>query len=252
MEPRGCGSGRRGRKTVSFELNLEVREQKALTLAEKRRPDVLRINEIFYSIQGESSRAGERCIFVRMTGCGLRCSYCDTEYAFFEGADMPVASVFDRVREFECKLVELTGGEPLEQEGVYPLIDRLLSEGYDVMIETGGHVDISRVDRRVKRIVDLKTPSSGMQNRNLFSNMAALTPNDEVKFVIGSREDYDWAKEKIEAYDIAAKAGTILFSPVHGVLPEHELAEWILTDKMPVRFQVQLHKIIWPATLRGV
>lgn len=225
---------------------------KALTLAEKRRPDILRVNEIFYSIQGESSRAGERCIFVRMTGCGLRCSYCDTEYAFFEGRDMPVAEVLESVRTFNCNLVELTGGEPLEQHGVYELIDKLLAGGYEVMIETGGHVDISAVDPRVKRIVDLKTPSSGMQKRNLMSNMEQLTKNDEVKFVIGSREDYDWAKNAMTNYRIAERAGVILFSPVHGLLAEHDLAQWILEDRLPVRFQIQLHKIIWPSTLRGV
>lgn len=237
---------------MDFSLELPVQTQKALTLEEKRRPDVLRVNEIFYSIQGESSRAGERCTFVRMTGCGLRCSYCDTEYAFFEGVDMPVTEVLDAVRKFGCKLVELTGGEPLEQEGVYSLIEQVLASDHEVMIETGGHVDISRVDTRVKRIVDLKTPSSGMEKRNLLSNMGQLTLRDEVKFVIGSREDYEWAKAAMATHAIAERAGTVLMSPVHGVLNESDLAAWILEDRLPVRYQVQLHKIIWPKVLRGV
>jgi 7-carboxy-7-deazaguanine synthase len=231
---------------------------KPLTVSEKHRPDVLRVNEIFYSIQGESSRAGESCVFVRMTGCGLRCNYCDTEYAFYDGEDKSIEEVLEQVESYGCKLVELTGGEPLEQEGVYTLIDLLLARGYNLMIETGGHVDIARVDKRVKRIVDLKTPSSGMMKRNLYSNMSQLTKLDEVKFVIGSREDYDWAKAQIEHYNIADRAGTILFSPVQGEQAESEqtlpakLAAWILEDHLPVRFQVQLHKIIWPGILKGV
>jgi 7-carboxy-7-deazaguanine synthase len=229
-----------------------LEQQKPLTVSEKCRPDILRVNEIFHSIQGESSRAGEPCVFVRMTGCGLRCNYCDTEYAFYEGEDKSVEEVVEHVEHYGCKLVELTGGEPLEQEGVYTLIGALLGHGYDLMIETGGHVDISGVNTRVKRIVDLKTPSSGMVKRNLYSNMAELTKHDEVKFVIGSRDDYDWAKEQIEKYDIANKAGVVLFSPVHGALNESELAAWILEDRLPVRFQVQLHKIIWPEVMRGV
>ena len=226
--------------------------QQALTIIEKRRTDVLRINEIFYSVQGESSRAGERCVFIRMTGCGLRCNYCDTEYAFYEGQDTSVAEIVATIGNYNCKLVELTGGEPLEQEGVYTLIDELLAREYDLMIETGGHVDISRVDKRVKRIVDLKTPSSGMMKRNLYSNMLQLTKHDEVKFVIGSREDYEWSKQQMDRYSISDCAGTVLFSPVHGSLPESELAAWILEDNLPVRFQIQLHKIIWPEVMRGV
>jgi len=231
---------------------LEIPTQKALSQAEKQRVDILRLNEIFHSIQGESSRAGEPCVFVRMTGCGLRCTYCDTEYAFFEGEDVSIEEVVEKVESYGCKLVELTGGEPLEQEGVYVLMDELLAKGYDLMIETGGHVDISRVDTRVKRIVDLKTPSSGMMKRNLYSNIEHLTRHDEVKFVIGSREDYEWAKEQIERHNLAKRAGTILFSPVHGEFSDADLASWILEDRLPVRFQKQLHKIIWPEIMRGV
>jgi 7-carboxy-7-deazaguanine synthase len=231
---------------------LEIPRNQALTLAEKQRPDVLRVNEIFYSIQGEGSRAGERCVFIRMTGCGLRCSYCDTEYAFYEGSDRSIEDILSQTESYNCKLVELTGGEPLEQEGVYLLLEELLSRGYEVMIETGGHIDISRVDRRVKRIVDLKTPSSGMAKRNRYENIDKLTKHDEVKFVIGSRVDYEWSRENVWKYDLADRAGTVLFSGVHGSLPLEELAAWVLEDKLPVRMQVQLHKIIWPEVLRGV
>lgn len=226
--------------------------EKALTIAEKQRADILRINEIFFSIQGEGSRAGEPCIFVRLTGCGLRCTYCDTEYAFFEGGDYPVGQVIEQVRSYGCKLVEITGGEPLEQDGVYMLIDALLAEGFEVMIETGGHVDISRVPQAVKRIVDLKTPASGMVHRNYYDNVKHLTQHDEVKFVIADRIDYEWAKEKTELFELTKKAGLVLFSPVVGVLTLTQLAEWILDDRLQVKLQMQLHKLIWPDVERGV
>jgi 7-carboxy-7-deazaguanine synthase len=234
---------------------LEIETSKPLSLAEKQRWDVLRINEIFYSIQGEGSRAGEPCVFVRMTGCGLRCTYCDTEYAFFEGEDQPIRDIIEKVESYNSKLIELTGGEPLEQEGVYPLMDELLQRGYEVMIETGGHIDISQVDRRVKRIVDLKTPSSGMMKRNRYENIDHLTKHDEVKFVIGSREDYEWSKAQLpllKKEGAVGGPGEILFSAVHNVLPLQDLAAWILEDHLPVRLQTQLHKLIWPEILRGV
>ncbi len=234
---------------------LQIATPNALTLSEKQRTDVLRVNEIFYSIQGEGSRAGEPCVFIRMTGCGLRCTYCDTEYAFFEGEDFSIEDIMQRVEAFGCKLVELTGGEPLEQEGVYKLMDNLLRNGYDVMIETGGHVDISRVDPRVKRIVDLKTPTSGMMKRNRHENIKHLTAHDEVKFVIGSREDYDWAASQLPLLKkerAGGGPGTILFSPVHGRIELTDLAAWRLEDRLPVRLQTQLHKLIWPEVLRGV
>jgi 7-carboxy-7-deazaguanine synthase len=212
--------------------------EKALTVAERQRTNILRVNEIFYSIQGEGTRAGERCVFVRLTGCGLRCTYCDTEYAFYEGTDASVDSVLETIQSFNCTLVELTGGEPLEQEAAYPLMDRLLAAGHDVMIETGGHVDIRRVDTRVKRIVDLKTPSSGMSKRNVFDNIAQMTKHDEVKM--------------IAHFEIAKNAGTILLSPVSGTQGLDELSAWILADSLPVRLQVQLHKLIWPGVERGV
>ena len=226
--------------------------EKALTIADKKRNDVLRINEIFYSIQGEGSSAGEPCVFIRLTGCGLRCTYCDTEYAFYEGEDFSLESIINSVRSFDCKLIELTGGEPLEQEAVYTLMTFLCDEGYKVMIETGGHINISQVDPRVKRIVDLKTPSSAMERKNYYKNVDYLRKADEIKFVIGSREDYLWSKDQMELLNLTEKVGTILMSPVSGVLPEADLAEWILEDKLPVRFQVQLHKIIWPGVERGI
>ena len=231
---------------------LEIETSKPLSLAEKQRGDILRVNEIFYSIQGEGSRAGEPCVFVRMTGCGLRCTYCDTEYAFYEGSDQTIVEVIETVDSYKCKLTELTGGEPLEQEGVYLLIDELLQKGYEVMIETGGHIDISRVDKRVKRIVDLKTPSSGMMKRNRYENIEQLSKHDEVKFVIGSREDYEWSRVQVWKFDLDTRVGTVLFSGVHDALPLQELAQWILEDHLPVRLQTQLHKLIWPEALRGV
>jgi 7-carboxy-7-deazaguanine synthase len=231
---------------------LEIETSKPLSIAEKQRTGVLRVNGIFYSIQGEGSRAGDPCVFVRMTGCGLRCGYCDTEYAFYEGQDRQISEIIEEVVSYQCKLVELTGGEPLEQEGVYALMDELLQKGYELMVETGGHVDISRIDLRVKRIVDLKTPSSGMMKRNRYENIEQLTKHDEMKFVIGSREDYDWARAQVWKYDIDKRAGTVLFSAVHGALPIRDLAGWILEDHLPVRLQTQLHKLIWPEILRGV
>jgi 7-carboxy-7-deazaguanine synthase len=231
---------------------LEIGTSKPLSIAEKQREDVLRVNEIFYSIQGEGLRAGEPCVFVRMTGCGLRCSYCDTEYAFYEGKDQQISEIIEQVVSYKCNLVELTGGEPLEQEGVYALMDELLQKGYELMIETGGHVDISRVDKRVKRIVDLKTPSSGMMKRNRYENTEQLTKHDEVKFVVGSREDYEWSRAQVWKFDLDKRAGTVLFSAVHNALPIQDLAGWILEDHLPVRLQTQLHKLIWPEILRGV
>ena len=231
---------------------LEIETSKPLSLAEKQRKDILRVNEVFYSIQGESSRAGEPCVFVRMTGCGLRCTYCDTEYAFYEGTDFSIGEIIEKVESFDCKLVELTGGEPLEQEGVYSLIDEHLQKGFDVMIETGGHIDISRVDHRVKRIVDLKTPSSGMMKRNRYENINQLTKHDEVKFVIGSREDYEWSHEQVSKYDLNKRVAAVLFSPVHGDMSNADMASWILEDRLSVRLQTQLHKLIWPEILRGV
>jgi len=211
----------------------------------------LMINEIFHSIQGESSYMGLPCVFVRLTYCILRCSYCDTEYAFYEGKEMTIDEIIDVVRGYQCKLVEVTGGEPLLQEGVYELMTRLCDEGYEVLLETSGSLDISKIDSRVRRIMDLKCPSSKMMNKNHWKNIDYLTPKDEVKFVIGTREDYEWSREIISNYSLDKKC-LVLMSVVFGELEPVQLAGWILQDKLNVRFQLQMHKYIWSPEMRGV
>jgi len=209
------------------------------------------INEIFHSIQGESSFAGMPCVFVRLTYCNIRCTYCDTEYAFYEGKEMSLDEIVAAVDAYGCRRVEVTGGEPLFQAGVHPLMTRLCDAGYEVLVETGGSLDIAVVDPRVRRIVDFKCPSSGMEKKNLWSNAGALTARDEVKFVIGDRADYEWAKEKIALHGLAAKC-PLLMSVVFGKLEPVILSEWILADKLDVRFQLQMHKYIWHPEKRGV
>jgi 7-carboxy-7-deazaguanine synthase len=213
---------------------------------------VLTVNEIFYSIQGESTHAGEPCVFVRLTACDLRCSWCDTPYAFHEGRKMSVDEVVAEVSRHGCPLVEITGGEPLLQEDVYPLMDRLLADGRRVMLETGGHRPIDRVPAAVAKIVDVKCPASGEADRNHWANLDALAPDDEVKFVIQDRADYDYAKGVIADRHLARRAKTILLSPVHGVLDPKTLSEWMLADRLPARLQLQLHKYIWSPATRGV
>ena len=213
---------------------------------------VLKINEIFYSIQGESTKAGLPCVFVRLTYCNIRCVYCDTEYAFYEGVDRTIDDIVSEVRSFDCKLVEITGGEPLVQENVHILMTKFCDLGYDVLIETGGSLPIENIDKRVKVIMDLKTPYSKMEKKNRYENIRHLKPNDEVKFVIGSREDYDWAKELLKKYDLLNKVEQVLLSPVFDKVENLELAEWILKDKLNVRFQLQMHKYIWHPETRGV
>lgn len=213
---------------------------------------LLKINEVFYSIQGESTRAGLPCVFVRLTYCNIRCVYCDTEYAFYEGVDKPINEIIDKVKSYGCKLVEITGGEPLVQENVHILMSRLCDLGYDVMLETGGSLPIENVNKRVKVIMDLKTPYSKMEKKNRYENIQYLKPNDEVKFVIGSREDYEWAKEILNKYDLVKKVEQVLFSPVFDKVENIELANWILEDKLNVRFQLQMHKYIWHPETRGV
>jgi 7-carboxy-7-deazaguanine synthase len=213
---------------------------------------VLTINEIFYSIQGESTRAGTPCVFVRLTACDLRCSWCDTEYAFGEGRKMSVDDVVTAVETYGCGQVEITGGEPLLQEDVYPLMDALLSRRYAVMLETGGHRSIERVPEAVLKIVDIKCPGSGEAGRNDWRNLDRLAPHDEVKFVVKDRTDYEFARDTIARHDLAARAAAVLLSPVHGVLDLKTLAEWILADRLPVRIQPQLHKYIWDPNKRGV
>ena len=214
-------------------------------------PDTLIINEIFFSIQGESTRIGLPCVFVRLTSCDLRCVWCDTVYAFNEGTEMSIDVILKKVEDYNCKLVEITGGEPLLQANVHLLMKRLCDENYDVMIETGGHRDVSGIDPRVKRIMDIKCPSSLMEKRNRWENIQALTPQDEVKFVIAHETDYDWAKNVMQKYNLTARC-TILMSPVFGNIENRTLAKWILRDHLHVQFQLQLHKYIWDPTTRGV
>jgi 7-carboxy-7-deazaguanine synthase len=226
-------------------------------------PPRLRVNEIFHSVQGEGTRAGERCAFIRLTGCNLRCLWCDTEYAFYEGDWMTLDQILERVRAFDCPTVEVTGGEPLLQPDVYPLMDRLLDAFETVLLETSGAMSIGKVDPRVVRIVDFKCPSSGEVERNDWANIDLLTPTDEAKFVIGTREDYEWAREITRRYGLPACCA-VLFSPVtacpradssapaEGWLKPVQLAEWLLEDRLDVRLTLQLHKIIWPPTARRV
>lgn len=212
----------------------------------------LKLNEVFYSIQGESTKAGLPCVFVRLTYCNIRCIYCDTEYAFYEGVDRSIDDIINEVKSFDCKLVEITGGEPLVQENVHILIKKLCDLGYQVMIETGGSLPIDTIDKRVKIIMDLKTPYSKMDKKNNYENIKYLKPTDEVKFVIGSREDFDWAKSILNEYNLLNKVEQVLFSPVFEKIENIDLAKWILDDKLNVRFQLQMHKYIWHPETRGV
>ena len=212
---------------------------------------MIKVNEIFFSIQGESSRAGLPCVFVRLTYCNLRCSYCDTGYAFYEGSDFSIDEIVDRVKSYNCNLVEITGGEPLMQNECLDLMKILCDSGFDVMLETGGSLPINSIDPRVMIIMDFKCPSSGMMKKNLFANIKFLKKNDEVKFVIGNREDYEWSKKIISTYELDRKCA-ILFSVVFGALEPVTLVNWILEDKLDVRFQLQMHKIIWHPETKGV
>jgi len=213
---------------------------------------MLTVNEIFHSIQGESTRAGARCVFVRLTACDLRCSWCDTPYAFYEGRKMSVDDVLSAVEGYGCPLVEITGGEPLLQDGVYELMDRLLAVGHTVMLETGGHRPIDRVPAQVVKIVDVKCPGSGEADKNEWGNLDRLAPHDEVKFVVADRADYEFARDVVVRLQLASRAAAILFSPVHGTLDPKTLSEWVIADRLPVRVQLQLHKFIWSPTTRGV
>ena len=213
---------------------------------------MLTINEIFYSIQGESTYAGRPCVFVRLTACDLRCTWCDTAYAFHEGRKRSLDEVLAEVDGYECPLVEVTGGEPLLQEEVYPLMHGLLDRGRTVLLETGGHRSTERVPEQVITILDVKCPGSGEAHRNDWSNLARLRPRDEVKFVIKDRVDYEYAREVIQRHDLEGRAAAILFSPVHGMLDPKRLSEWVLADRLPVRVQLQVHKYIWDPDTRGV
>jgi 7-carboxy-7-deazaguanine synthase len=213
---------------------------------------LLTVNEIFYSIQGESTFAGRPCVFVRLTACDLRCSWCDTPYSFYEGRKRTLDDVLAVVDGYDCPLVEVTGGEPLLQEEVYPLMQSLLARGRTVLLETGGHRSTERVPGDVVTILDVKCPGSGEAHRNDWSNLERLRPHDEVKFVIKDRVDYEYARDIVHRHDLRKRASAILFSPVHGVLDARQLSEWVLADRLPVRVQLQLHKFIWDPSTRGV
>jgi 7-carboxy-7-deazaguanine synthase len=212
---------------------------------------MLKVNEIYYSVQGESTRSGLPCVFVRLTYCNLRCVYCDTEYAFYEGNDYSIDEILTEVKKYDCKLIEVTGGEPLMQDECINLMKELCDDGFEVLLETGGSLPINNVDKRVKIIMDLKCPSSQMVKKNLYKNLDHIKATDEIKFVIGNREDYEWTKEVLSKHKLIDKC-EILFSVVFGVLEPLTLVNWILEDKLNVRFQLQMHKFIWNPQAKGV
>ena len=212
---------------------------------------MLTVNEVFLSIQGEGSRAGRPCVFVRLTGCPLRCVWCDTAYAFHEGTRRDEGELAAELRRFPSRLVCLTGGEPLAQPDAFPFVTRLLDEEWEVVIETSGHVPIGPLDPRAVAIMDVKTPGSGESRRMEWANLDQLRATDEVKFVIDGRADYDWARDVVLGRNLAERC-TVLFSPVHGALDPGTLGRWILDDGLGVRLQVQLHKVLWPGVTRGV
>ncbi len=217
----------------------------------------LMINEIFYSLQGESTHAGKPCVFVRLTYCNLRCVYCDTAYAFYEGRPISLSALLEQVQQYHCRTVEITGGEPLLQPGVFPLMRQLCDQGYEVLLETSGSRSLKRVDQRVIKIVDFKCPSSQMAHKNLTENVNYLLPHDEVKFVLGNRKDYEWTKDFIRTHHLSQKVHAILLSPVFEWLEPATIASWILEDRLQaefpnIRFQIQLHKYIWDPNRRGV
>jgi len=215
----------------------------------------LHVNEIFYSIQGEGTRAGMPCVFVRLQGCKLRCSWCDTPYALDRrdpATTMTLADVKQAIADAGCSFVEFTGGEPLEQDSVFPLMSDLCDAGFTVAVETGGHVDVAGVDPRVIRIIDVKCPDSKMHTLNHWENMNHLRPSDEVKFVIASRADYEFARDVVERYSLGSRTAAVLMSCVFGQLPFVDLVQWILEDGLPVRFQLQMHKFVWSPETRGV
>lgn len=212
---------------------------------------MLVVNEIFYSIQGESTQAGRPCVFVRLTGCNLRCTWCDTVYAFYEGHSFSVTDLLREIERIGCRFVEITGGEPLLQKEVFSLMLELLRRNYEVAVETGGSLPIEQVPEGVKRIVDIKCPGSGMTDRNRWENLEHLREGDELKFVLLDREDYRWAKNEIETRGLAGRC-PLLFSPVTGRLEPAKLARWMLKDRSPAQLQLQLHKQLWPDKVRGV
>jgi 7-carboxy-7-deazaguanine synthase len=212
---------------------------------------MFKVTEIFYSIQGESTHAGRPCVFIRLTGCPLRCTWCDTTYAFYGGRMATMEEVIAEVRAFNCPLVEVTGGEPLSQPHSLALLTRLCNEGFEVLLETSGAIDTAPVDKRVHIILDIKCPGSGMVDRMHWPNLERLSSSDEVKFVIQDRTDYEWARDLVYRENLLSRC-TVLFSPVFEDKAVRQLAEWLLADKLPVRFQLQMHKYIWSPHMRGV
>jgi 7-carboxy-7-deazaguanine synthase len=210
----------------------------------------MRVNEIFYSIQGESTFQGVPCVFVRLSGCNLRCSYCDTAFAYGEGDLLSIDEVLEKINEYTCRTVEITGGEPLLQKDCFELASRLIDSGYTVLIETNGTVDIAGLDRRVVKIIDIKCPGSGHSHEVMWENLELLSEGDEIKFVVSSRDDYEWASEIIVKKKLAERY-TVLLSPAYGTIEPGDLASWILEDGMDVRMNLQLHKYIWDPDERG-
>lgn len=211
----------------------------------------IKINEIYYSVQGESTHMGRPCIFIRLTYCNLRCTYCDSEYAFYDGKEMKISEILEEIEQWNCSLVEVTGGEPLFQKECTILLEKLISNSYEVMLETGGSLPINKVPKEVIKVVDFKCPSSGMQKKNLWSIVNDLQTHDEVKFVIGNRNDFEWSKDMIKKFSMNDRC-TVLFSPVFNTIQPSTLVDWILKDNVPVRMQLQMHKHIWPNREKGV
>ena len=211
----------------------------------------LTVNEVFFSVQGEGTRAGRPCVFVRLTGCPLRCAWCDTAYAFHEGDRREEDALLAQLEGFPCRLVQVTGGEPLAQPAAFAFITRLLDQGFEVLVETSGHISLEPLDPRAVAVMDIKAPGSGESHRTEWSNLDRLKRTDELKLVLLDRRDYEWARDLLRARALAERC-TVLFSPVHGVLDPGQLARWVLDDGLPVRVQVQLHKYLWPGVERGV
>ncbi len=211
----------------------------------------LKINEIYYSIQGESSYTGLPCIFIRLTYCNLRCTYCDSEYTFHDGEDMTVNEIITKIKQYKCNLVEVTGGEPLFQKGCIELLQKLIDSKYNVLLETSGSLSIENVPKKVINIIDFKCPSSNMKKKNYWENLKFIEQKDEIKFVIGNKEDYEWAKRKINQYNLTSKC-MVLMSPIYKEIEPKTIIEWILNDNLDIKFQIQLHKNIWENETRGV
>jgi 7-carboxy-7-deazaguanine synthase len=212
----------------------------------------MKVNEIYYSIQGESTFSGRPFAFIRLAGCNLRCNYCDTAYAFAESTEMPIPEIIGRIEAFPTRFVLVTGGEPMLQQSIYELFESLLERGYTVLVETGGQISLATVNPRIHKIMDFKCPSSGMEEHNLYENVHYLTRKDEVKFVVADRNDFNWSCEIIRRFDLTSRVSAVLFSPVHSRLPHADLADWVLKCGLPIRLQLPLHKIIWPDVQRGV